>query len=453
MPDSGQPELQRLVWWDFVEGDPNYFFSRYYPPELQFLRERRCEPLSPEQRNQLLVWQNLRPLLHTREQLVLCVPHRIDGAETEPHPLMGDLEAAFTEAALRRITVDIDAAGRPTDLLSDLSLPTFAPVPIKELAEPVAHLKLDQPGVLTARPEETPTALDDLLYYPHKWVFRHQLKLRGTPILSIASENRLRGNLSHLFIEQLLEEMAGTDRAYTRPEVEQWIDDNSLRLLRQQGAVLLEYGQEPERVQFLLTMKRSAWTLVQLIQQNNWKIKGSELPIEGKIRGEKVQAVTGRADLVLERTNAAGQTEICVVDLKWRGKTVFSNLLKNAGDIQLCMYADFLQQRDGNRVHTAYYLLRDAKMLSRNELAFEGADVVSGSDDYLTIQQQTLSKIRATYDWRWEQFADGTIEVRCVDTVPDLEDLYLDLPHDSLLEMKDETARFDDYQSLIGLIR
>ncbi|CAH1001916.1 hypothetical protein LEM8419_02830 [Neolewinella maritima] len=453
LPGSGQPVLDRLVWWDFVETDPNYFFSRYYPPELQFLRERGCEPHSPEQRNELLTWQNLRPLLHTREQLVLCLPHRVDGTQMEPHALMGDLEAAFTDEALRRITVDIDLAGTPTGLLSDLALPQFADVAIRALDLPVAHLAIGQPRAIQPRENETPTAMGDLLYYPHKWVFRHQLKLRGTPILSIASENRLRGNLSHLFVEKLLEQLKESDRPYTQQDVHDWIDANAEGLLRQQGAVLLEYGQEPERVQFIRTMHRSAWTLVSYIQQNGWQIEGTELEIEGYPPGMDDQLIRGRADLVLTRSNASGQTEAAVVDLKWRGKSVFTNMLKNARDIQLALYADFMRQRGSERVHTAYYLLRDAKMLSRNELAFSGAQVVQVPDDYTVVQRQMLDKIRATYDWRWQQFAEGRLEVRCTETSGDLDDAYINLDHDSLLEMKTETSPFDDYQSLIGLIR
>ncbi len=452
LPGSGQEPLDRLVWWDFVETDPNYFFSRYYPPELNYLAEHDCTPLSPEQRNQLLTWQNLRPVLHTQHQVVLCMPRRVDGTEMEPHALLGDLEAAFTPEALQAITVDIDQAGRPATLLRGLALPSFSDVAIRELDAPVPHLHLARPEAVQPRERETPTAMDDLLYYPHKWIFRHQLKLKGTPILSIASENRLRGNLSHLFVERMLEDIAAAGRAFSREDVEAWIDTHADQLFRQQGAVLLEYGQEPERVQFLLTMKKSAWTLVRYIQKNGWSIRGSEQELEGTT-GDQGQTVGGRADLVLERTTATGQRETAVVDLKWRGKTTFRNLLRNAGDIQLCLYSEFLRQAGSERVHTAYYILRDARMICRNELAFEGAEVVPAEEDHTLIQVNTLGKIRATHTWRWEQFGQGIVEIRCKETVPFLEDLYLDLPHDRLLTMKEDSSPFDDYRSLIGLIR
>ncbi len=453
LPDSGQAELRELIWWDFVARDPNYFFSRYYPDELSYLAEQGLTPLLPAQQNQLLIWQNLRPLLHARQRVILCLPRRVDGTEMDAHALMGDLEATFDEAGLQRLTVDIDATGAAHGLLSDFKVPEFTDVPLHLLDPPVPLLSIERARAIHPREKETPTALDDLLYYPHKWLFRHQLRLHPSPILSIASENRLRGNLSHLFVERLLAEIAGTDRPYTQVEVAEWIDRQAYDMLRQQGAVLLEYGQEPERVQFLLTMKSSAWTLVNFIQSNGWQIRGSEEEVTGCIPLGGQQEVRGRADLILERRGTDGQHELAVVDLKWRGKSVFRNLLRNAQDIQLCLYANFLRGEEAHRVHTAYYILRDGLMLARNALAFEGAEVVPGPEDYRTVQQETLHKIQRTAGWRWEQIQQGRVEVRCKETAPFLEDEYLDLPHDELLALPDETSPFDDYRSLIGLVR
>ena len=450
---AGQPPLDRLLWWDFVEQEPDYFFSRYYPEELDYLRELGCEPDSPQKANELRLWQHQRPVLHTARQLVLCLPTRVDGTAIEPHPLMGDLEAAFAEGSLAKITIDIDALGHRTDPLSEVTTPDYVGVPIKALDRPVPQLKLAQPEVMQPREQETPTALEDLLYYPHKWVFRHLLELRGTPILSIASENRLRGNLSHLFVEELLNAVATSGKTWSRGEVTQWIESNARALLRQQGAVLLEYGQEPERVQFVRTMQYSAWSLLDYIQKNNWTIRQTEEEVAGELVPMGGQPVRGRADLVLERRGTDGKPELAVVDLKWRGKTVFRNLLRNAEDVQLCLYAEFLRQGEGANVHTCYYVLRDSLMLSRNELAFANIETVTTKDDYKVVQRETLSKIQATYNWRWEQFAEGAVEVRCEETLPYLEDLYLDQDHDSLLPMKSEDSKFDDYRSLIGLVR
>lgn len=465
LPDGESPE--RIIWWDFIEHEPDYFFSRYYPDELAWLEKQEVALNGPDQQNELSTWRQLRPVLHSRRQLILCLPERVDGSVVEAHPLLGDLEAAFSDGDLDRITVAVDAAGESPAVLTDYETPGFAPVTVSPLAGPVPQLHIDRPEAIRERDPETPTALEDLLYYPYKWVFRHQLKLKGRPILSVAGENRLRGNLSHLFIEQLLNKIREDDREYTREDVRKWIDENWLRLLKNEGAILLEYGQEPERVQFVRTMQYAAWSLVHYIQANGWKILGSEEVLAGELERMGGQPVKGRADLVLERTRN-GAAEVAIVDLKWRGKTVFKNLLRNAKDVQLCLYAEFIQQhlemdregklspKPGNppqKVHTAYYVLRDALMVARNELAFANIETVAGGEEAGTVQTETLKKIRATANWRWEQFREGVVEVRCQETLGELEDLYLGLEHDDLLEMEEGDARFDDYRSLIGLVR
>lgn len=464
-PDG--PELQKLIWWDFVEHEPDYFFSRYYPEELAYLKTKGIALKGPDQQNELSAWTQPRPILHVREQLVLCLPELLDGSLVEAHPLLGDLEAAFPDGALGAVTVNIDAAGEAPVVLAGKTTPRFAEVPVNPLAGPVAQLKINRPGAIREREQETPTALEDLLYYPHKWVFRHQLKLRGTPILSIAGENRLRGNLGHLFIERLLNQIKADGKRYTREMVAGWINDNWRKLLENEGAVLLEYGQEPERVQFVRTMHYAAWSLVHYLQENGWRIRGSEETLVGELLPMSGDRALGRADLVVERKRN-GRTEVAVIDLKWRGKTVFKNLLRNAKDVQLCLYAEFisqhkfldedkkLQRKEGDppdTVHTAYFVIRDALMIARNELAFANIETVSGSEDAVVVQRETLKKVRATYNWRWEQFHEGVVEVRCQDTLGELEDLYLDLDHDSMLEPGSEDARFDDYRSLIGLVR
>ena len=458
----GGAAVDRILWWDFIEAEPDYFFSRYYPEELDYLHQEGALITTPKDRNRLSIWQQSRPVLHARKQLVLCLPDRVDGAEVEPHLLLGDLEAAFAEGALNQITIDIDLAGRGRGIPL-LVQPKFLGVPLVPLDQPVPHVDIPRLARAKERDFESPTALEDLMFYPYKWVFRHQLELRGAPILSIASEGRLRGNLAHRMIEQLLRTLGDDIGSVTKPQVGAWIDANEEKLFRHQGAVLLQYGQEPERVQFVRTMKKAAWALVHAISNNGWRVRGSEELVQGAMEQPAGQPIRGRADLLLARQKN-GVEEVAVVDLKWAGKTVFENLLKNDRDVQLALYSDMVTQNqatgtDGavttkapGRVHTAYFVIRSGKMMSRNQVAFTSAQTV-GDAEATAVQQDMIRRIRNTYNWRWEQLRAGRVEVRCEATAGHLEDAYLDMKWEDYFEMETGNSRFDDYQSLIGLVR
>lgn len=432
--------IEELIWWDFTEKENSYFFSRWTTTESAFFAQNGLGLLSPKQLNDRQVWQQQRPLICTQKRLLLCFSHNVDGEEALPHSLMGDLQAAFGEAGLAKLTVDIDEAGNAAGLLKEFAQPTFAPAPIQPLPKPQAMLQLAKPSERLQRAYETPTSLDKLIYYPHQYVLQYGLGLRANDLLSVAADNRLLGNLGHRLIESLLEQRL--DDVWDRAQCYDFVDHYVPILLRQEGAVLLEYGREPERVIFTQTMRRAAWSLLSLLQDNHWQVKGTELAVAGYFQDSPFK---GRADLVLERGN-----ELAIIDLKWRGKSTFRTLVNSREDLQLSLYAETMREQY-DLVHTAYFIIRDGVMIARNDLAFKGIDAVTPDENHVEIQQEILDKLRQTYDWRREQLAKGELEIRTERTAGTLEDLYTDVLND-LLEMKTTDASWDDFRTLIGLL-
>ncbi|PHI18377.1 hypothetical protein CEQ90_18185 [Lewinellaceae bacterium SD302] len=442
--------VDELIWWDFTEKDSNYFFSRWTTEELAYFVSQHGHLLSPKQKNDRQVWQQLRPLLHSRKRLVLCLSERVDGSEALPHALLGDLEAAFGAEELAKLTVNIDDSGSAHGILANFVQPVFKPEPIQPLPKPRMQVQLKRPSHLTTgragpsetlqREYETPTSLDKLIYYPHQYVLQYGLRLRPNDLLSVAADNRLLGNLGHRLIESLLEQKM--DDHWDRRQCYDFVDYYVPELLRQEGAVLLEYGREPERVIFTQTMRRAAWSLITLLQDNHWTVKGTELDVEGYFQDSPFK---GRADLILERGN-----ELAIIDLKWRGKSVFRSLINNREDLQLNLYAEMMGETPDS-VHTAYFIISDGIMIARNDQAFQGIDAIAPDEDHAVIQKEILNKLRATYDWRREQLAQGQLEVRTESTSGALDDLYGPVLND-LLEMKSSDANWDDFRTLIGLL-
>ncbi|RME92523.1 MAG: PD-(D/E)XK nuclease family protein, partial [Bacteroidetes bacterium] len=431
--------VTHLIWWDFIEQEPNYFFSRWYPSELRALARQGVVLESPKQENQRLLAHSRRPVLATQEQLILCLPDHSDGQAVDPHALYSDLEAAFGVEALQRITLQLDEGVAGEAWSHRFVLPAFAKLAAHPLAGPRPFLQLKK--TIQLRDTETPTSLETLLYYPYQWIFRHHIKLRQSSILSVIDDNRLFGQLAHRLLEQFLATHVSHPE---QAQVYEWVEAEIPKLLRKEGATLLQYGREPELIAFTKYMKFATWSLMELLKSNGWQVEATEKVLEGDWEGCPLK---GRADLVLKRG-----TERAIIDLKWRGKTRYANLLRSREDLQLALYADLLRAGQASWPHTAFYIIQQAQMLVRNTQAFKGLAPVQDETDHQEVYRDLVQVLAKTFRWRQTQLQNGQVEIRCQATAGELEDAYRDILPD-ILEMKQEDAYFDDYQVLIGLVR
>jgi hypothetical protein len=436
-PQSVFGAASGILWWNFIQNEPAYFFARWYRNEQTYLNQRQISPLSPQQQNQLLVWQRKRPILAAQRRLILVIPEFVAGAAKNPHPLYGDLQAAFGN--LETVTFDMDHPSEIEKLTRFFQLPSRQSLPHRRLGRPKAFIGIHSGAAFQERENETMSSLENLLYYPYQWVFRHKIKLKKSSILSIVNDYTLMGNLAHRLFERLLREDV---LDWDRPALRQWIDHEAPPLLRREGAILLMYGREPERINFIKRVEFAAWSLINMIRDNGWQVAATEQPLEASFLQTPIN---GRADLLLQRGN-----ERAVIDLKWRGAGRRERLIRNEEDLQLILYAHLLKGSD-HWPHTAYFIMESGKMIARNQLAFNNCVSVAPDVDHREVNQRILARMEATYRWRLQQVRSGRIEVRCTQTLEELEEYYgpelLEV-----LEMKTEDAYFDDYRTLINLI-
>jgi ATP-dependent helicase/nuclease subunit B len=427
-----------VVWWNFIQHDPDYFFSTWYREELDWLADRKLFPEEPAQVNDRLIWQRKQPILAARKRLLLLIPHAVHAKETHPHPLLGDLAAAFDN--LDSITYTLQSA-IPPPFSSQYAMPAFEQLAHRRLPEPRPFIQLQPDRKLQAREEESYSSLESLLYYPHIWVFRYQIKLRKSPILSVKAHHTLLGNLAHAFFERLLKSV--DIRKTTREEIEAWFDQHAPDFLAKEGASLLLYGREQERTQFIRKLKIAAWSFVSTLRSNQWQVLDIELPLEGTIQGLHLK---GRADIVLAR----GQ-ERAVVDLKWKRVPQLVDTIKNQEDLQLVIYAGLLPQQP-SWAHTAFFSIEQARFVARNNAAFAELAPILPDADHADVNEAILNRIMHTYQWRMQQIRQGQIETRCKETAAELERQYEgEVLH--LLEMKTTDQYYDDYPVLIHRFR
>jgi hypothetical protein len=428
-------DVDSLVWWNFNNTKPSNFFSRWYKQEVLFLEQLGVKMSSPKDENALLIWEQKQPILRTQERLMLIIPHKVNGGDVAEHSLFAHLHACFKN--LDGCITDIGGGdfGKLEKYFS--RLPGRVDLLHQPLPRPEPFLELPNTN-LNKREAETLTSLESLFYYPYQWVFRHKARLNKSHILSIAKDETLMGNLSHRFFELALKEDI---HVWTRAYSDRWVDTISRRLLAREASVLMMYGQEPERMQFINYVKYALWALISLIKDNGWRVHDTEMNLHGNFYDIPIK---GKADLVLEKDG-----ELAVVDLKWSGLSRRRDLIKNEEDLQLVMYSQLIGEPDA-WAHTAYFIIKNAKMVARNHDAFDDTIAVAPNAERVVVSKGIWDKMLKTYIWRIEQIQRGAIEIRTQSTSEALEDHYGEELID-VLEMKREDAKYDDYRTLIGV--
>ena len=430
--------VDSLVWWNFSALEQEHFFANWYKDELNWLQNKNIRLQSPQDKNNLVVWQRKRPFLLTQKQIILLLPSTCEGQEVAPHPSYGYLEAKFNN--IENLLFDIQVPEDLKRLSPYFSTPQKETLKPKYLPRPQAFIELKKEALFKEQEHESFTSLDALFYYPHKWVFKYRAQLRKPSILSVVKERTLMGNLSHRFFEKLLRKDIYN---LNKEQIFQSVDENIYALLAQEGSILLLYGKEPERIDFINKLKFAAWSLISLIRNNGWKVEQTEKLIEGHFAHKPIK---GRADLVLSRGN-----ERAIVDLKWSKSIYKEREIKNFEDLQLTLYT-YMSQKEGLPHPTAaYFIINEGKMIARTKDAFKEVTPVLPDANFETINNNILAKMDKTYLWRIHQLTQNKVEIRCEATVQQLEEIYGSELLD-LLEMKTADAYFDDYRSLIGLV-
>ncbi|MEM6725391.1 MAG: hypothetical protein AAF598_15225, partial [Bacteroidota bacterium] len=134
----------------------------------------------------------------------------------------------------------------------------------------------------------------------------------------------------------------------------------------------------------------------------------------------------------------------------WRGRSFYRDRIANQEDLQLAFYAKMVGQDQW--AHTAYFIIKDAMLISRNQQGFQEAQAIDPDSDHVQVYETLWEKMERTFEWRWQQLQAGKIELRTEHTDHLLDLFYDDLDWEDLLAMKTDGARFDDYKALVDRI-
>jgi hypothetical protein len=434
-PGALAGEAESLVWWNFVHNSDTPPPDKWRNEERDWLSSKGVHLRTQREISRMNQILTAKPLNYTTGTLVLVVPDQVDGAETPPHLLLSDLKVRLGDKFDNCVYHTDNAADRER-LRTIFRQPARVQLQVGTPARPRAQVYVKNPNLISGSDYETPTNLESLFYYPHRWFFRQKLRLFPSSLLSVTGHTTLLGSLAHRIFEILLEEPVNT---MSREDIFDRIDAIASDLLPREGAPLLLYGREPERNAFIRRVKNAAWNLVSIIRDNGWAVEATEIRLEGEFCGIPVR---GKADLVLRRND-----ELAILDIKWSGMNRRRELIRNGEDLQLVLYAHLLPP-EGYWPHTAYFILEDGKLVARNDQAFRQALQASAGSDHAIASTEIFERMERTYQWRVQQISNGIIEIRTERTAAELESLYEGQLTD-LLEMKQEESRYDDYRGLL----
>ena len=439
-------DVKSLVWWNFTDSEIATESLFWEESELTYL-SRKGNALDVPKKNQArqLLYQKI-PFLNTSEQIILVVPRVITGVEVKEHPLVSYLKVCFGDISSMYVhhqNYTMVETLNATFLQHTTSLHTPFNRPQKETLLPYSlqtiptHLELGF-DVYETRTHENISTIDSILYYPHQWFLGSVLNLRRTNLVSSIPENVLRGRTAHRFFELILN---SDFYKWKKDDIEQWFDENAMRILEHEGVLLLQYGEETNLQYFIERVKRSVWALINYIRKDGWRVVGTEKKLESQL--DRL-GLRGISDLVLQRDD-----EICIVDLKWRGITDKQNLIKNREDFQLILYGHCHKTDEVSKIHGAYYIIDSAKLLVRNSEAFSNVSPLDAEAKSNETMQAILNKIDATFKWRLAQFENGVIEIRTNANIDFLEEYYSFIP-ENVLEMRRKGADYDNFALLVG---
>lgn len=377
-----------VVWW--MPSTPVLPSPLPWSPlEVESLTQLGVQLRDPARELVSLAQQWLRPLLAARKKFVLVCPP--PGAEVHPiRQLLKNLVPDIEKGAL-----DLDTA------LSTTFLGTTAEVlPPQPLPATPRHIQLQNP-VQLGDSEQSFTKLNELFNDPALFVLKRVAHLDPTSVLTVEEDNRLLGILAHRVFEKLF---AHADAlTWLNPAAVAWFRTEADTLLQTEGAVLLMQGAGVSQQHFRKVCERAICSLLDHLRSAGATQVQTEVEFTGTLGAVPL---VGKIDLLV----TLGDKRTVALDMKWRGDTYYSGLLRSGEHLQLALYSSLIEQTNGVApAALGYFILESGALYVTAADTFPKAQVRRPPDG-VTVAA-LLDRARATWNWRKQQLDAGTIEV------------------------------------------
>jgi len=452
-PETLTSQHDHVLWWDIAFRSHNLSYP-WSAAEIEALHNNGVELPATETLLQRRARDWLRPVMQARRQLVLVFHENEKG----DHPLVNQVRSLFEGLPETRLDNAL-LTGAAGPAIPALDLPTIEltqqPLPPKrrwwQLEDatnqnegfPLPH-KGERARVrgpqLKPRETEPYSSLENLLNHPHIWLLNYAAKLRQGSAEDLADGALLYGNLAHRLFERFFNEhrdwhSVGPDQA------KHWLSTALDSLIETEGAPLLQPGQAVQHERVAATIERALLSLLRHLRAADIATVAPEFGASAPFKDNRL---AGKIDLLL--TDAQGRD--IVLDVKWGGEKYRGDALRENRHLQLAAYAWLRRANETSKrspwPHTAYFIIESGNVLAQDNTVFPDARILppeAGGD-----LEDLWRRVGATYDWRWQQLAEGRVEVVAAGTEPDPG---VPAPDDGF-PVDPEPDRFDPFTILTG---
>lgn len=375
---------RRIVWWNFTRASepPPFPELPLEQAEREALLRAGVELPDRAELAERAARRRRRPLLQATETLVFVCPRRDSTGEgADPHPLWDEIIAA------------LDDPGHARALLRAVS-PTRAPAPRREraLRDPPRPRRRWSTGavVLKRPPAESSASIGSLLSCSFRWALERGVGLRPGLTAGLAPLIVQIGTLAHDVILRLVRSPL--------PLPPESIEDAAGRLFDEVGprvsARLFRRGSEALRAEARRAIALAAATLSHDIEAAGMRVEAVEVERSGDALGGRLE---GRLDLVLGPAST-------VVDLKLGSGEDRRRELARGTAYQLAIYARLLRTDEPVACATAYFIVRERRLISTDAAAFPAAEVVPGPS-----ADATFAALERAYETRRAEVDRGLL--------------------------------------------
>jgi len=436
-------KVEHLVWFDFYNTEIKADFGA-------FLMQKEKENLFKsegfffwhEYKQVELKFQLLKnAILKTDNRLTLFIVDKSVGESTKEHPLYTQLRSAISN--IKEFEHNFD--------LNDFSLDGWGASKVKQIAkntlpEQKAYIEINKAhaSLLKKRDLESYSSIEKLIQDPIDWVMKYQAKLDEKGFGEIGDLRILKGNLSHIVVQTLLQKDKEGNINLFEMDIDLEID-NQLEIYTPQIASPFYLDENTfEFTKFRNQLKKSFKGLLTIIKDNNLKFDSFEKEIINTIGGVKF---SGSIDLLFRKDNVP-----VVIDLKWTAKSkTYREKIKEGKALQLALYSKLFID---SSVISAYYLLSDAIMFT-NSSSLKGDAVIKVDPKY--DEDTIIRKALNSYKYRWKkEFKNGVLEsaegvsINEIKYVIKIEDLYpLNLDSKKKVKAENYYSKFRLFKGLV----